>query len=266
VITSPNAFPPVNPHAFEGQTAVVTGAASGMGLATARAFGAAGARLALVDLDPPRLDAVANELRRGGARVLAVACSVADAVAVERAFVDAVAAFGTIDVLFAAAGVPFNRPSLEITPEELRQVVDVNLAGVFLCDQAAARRMVPAGRGVIINVSSMYGTVGGARRAVYCATKAAVANMTRSLAAEWGPLGLRVNALAPGYVRTAGTEALVREGRLDLAAIEQRTPARRLATPEEMARIALFLASPEAAFVNGHVLVADGGWTANAGA
>lgn len=248
-----------------GSVVVVTGGASGIGLATARAFAAEGCRIVLLDLNAERVQVAARELGGGGAEVLAVAGSVTDPAAVEAAFSSAEARFGRIDVLFGSAGISMNRPTLELAYDDWRRAVDVNLNGIFLCTQAAARRMVPRRSGVILNVASMYGVAAAPERAAYCATKAAVVNLTRSLAVEWGPLGLRVNALAPGYVRTDLVEDLVRKGRLDVAAIEERTPARRLATPEEIGTIAVFLASREAAFVNGQAIVADGGWTADAG-
>jgi NAD(P)-dependent dehydrogenase (short-subunit alcohol dehydrogenase family) len=243
---------------------VVTGGGSGIGLATARAFAACGCRIALLDVNPALLEAAATELA-SRTEVATLHASVSDPDAVQRAFASAVARFGAIDVLFGSAGISMNRPTLDLTYEEWRRAIDVNLTGVFLCSQAAARHMVPRGSGVILNVASMYGVVGGANRAAYCASKGAVVNLTRSLAAEWAPLGLRVNALAPGYVRTDLVESLAREGRLDVDAIERRTPAGRLAQPEEIAAIALFLASREATFINGQAIVVDGGWTADVG-
>lgn len=260
---APEAGPRRYPE-LAGRVVVVTGGASGIGLATARAFSGCGCRIALLDADGARLETAARELARD-AEVLPVAASVSDPDAVRGAFEDVAARLGPIDVLFGSAGIAMNRPALELSYEDWRRAVDVNLTGAFLCSQAAARQMVPRRSGVILNVASMYGVVGAPRRAAYCATKAAIVNLTRALSAEWAPLGLRVNAVAPGYVRTPLVEALAREGRLDVGAIERRTPAGRLARADEVAAVALFLASKDAAFVNGQAIVVDGGLTASAG-
>jgi NAD(P)-dependent dehydrogenase (short-subunit alcohol dehydrogenase family) len=138
----------------------------------------------------------------------------------------------------------------------------VNLDGVFFCASDAGRRMRDAGGGCIVNVSSIYGVVAAPNRLSYCASKAAVSMMTRALAIEWAAYGIRVNAVAPGYVRTNLVETLAAEGRIDLAALERRTPQGRLATAEEIADAILYLCEPRASHVTGQVLAVDGGWTA----
>ena len=166
-----------------------------------------------------------------------------------------------VDLLVNNAGVSANKPTLEVSVDEWRRAVDINLTGVFLCAQAAGRRMVPAGSGSIVNLASMYGVVAAPDRAAYCATKGAVVLLTETLAVEWGPSGVRVNALAPGYVETDLVRDLAARGRLDPERLRQRTPLRRLAQPAEMADLAVFLASRQAAYITGHTLVADGGWS-----
>ncbi len=250
---------------LKGKSVLITGGASGIGFAAARAFAVAGAHLTLFDINPDGLARAGKELKSAYANIgVEAACgSTTDETAVERAFVQAEVRFGSVDVLLNNAGVASNMPALELPLSEWRHVVEINLTGVFLCAQAAGRRMTRVGRGVILNTASMYGISAAPHRAAYCATKAAVVSLTKVLAVEWAPLGVRVNALAPGYVGTALVDELARVGRIDVDALKKRTPLGRFAEPDEIAELALFLASDSAAFITGQTVVADGGWTAN---
>ena len=227
---------------------LVTGGARGIGRATAEAFAAHGARIGVLDAAAVP-DAPADWLVRQG--------QVEDGAAVEAAFAAMDMAHGGVDVAFANAGIAQRRPSLDLPETEWRRIVDINLTGVFLTAQAAARRMVAAGGGLILVTGSIYSLVGAAERAGYAATKAAVANLVRSLACEWAPHGVRVNALAPAYI---DTELL---GGLDHARLRARTPLGRLGRAEEVAGAACFLASPAAGYITGTVLSVDGGYIAD---
>jgi NAD(P)-dependent dehydrogenase (short-subunit alcohol dehydrogenase family) len=171
------------------------------------------------------------------------------------------ARFGRIDVLLNNAGISMNRPTIDLSAADWRRAIDINLNGVFYCAQSAARRMLQQGAGVILNTASMYGVVAAPERAAYCASKAAVVMLTKVMAVEWARAGLRVNALAPGYIHTALVDQLTQAGRMDLDALIRRTPAGRLGQPHEIATLALFLASDGASFINGQAIVADGGWS-----
>ncbi len=240
-----------------GRTALVTGAGAGIGRAAAVALARAGAAVAVWDIDATAAERVAGEV--GG---IALAGSVADAEDVARCFGRFDAAHRRLDILVNNAGISGNRPTLEVGAEEWRRAMGVNLDGVFFCAREAGLRMRDAGGGCIVNVSSIYGVVAAPNRLSYCASKAAVSMMTRALAIEWAGYGIRVNAVAPGYVRTSLVETLAAEGRIDLAALERRTPQGRLATAEEIADAILYLCEPRAAHVTGQVLAVDGGWTA----
>jgi NAD(P)-dependent dehydrogenase (short-subunit alcohol dehydrogenase family) len=247
---------------FEGKRALITGGAAGIGLATARALAAKGARLALLDIDAARLDAVAADLRGSGAEVVALAASVAKPDAVRAAFAELDGRWGGLDMLVNNAGVIGKRAALDLTDEAWSCVMRINLDGVFYCAREAGRRMVVQRSGAIVNLGSIYSLVAAPERLAYCASKAAVAAMTKVLAIEWAAHGVRVNAVAPGYVETDLIGAAVRAGELDTAPLARRTPAGRLAQPEEVARAILFLLDPANAYVTGHVLAVDGGWTA----
>ena len=251
-------------ESLAGKVVFVTGGTSGIGLAMAHAFAASGAHLGLLGRNAGRLDATRQALEAAcpGVQVLCFEGAVEDEAAVKRAIAQTHEKWGHLDVLLNNAGISMNCPTLELTGEQWRHAIDVDLNGAFYCAQAAGRIMVAQQSGVIINTTSMYGKVAAPNRAAYCASKAAVAMLTQSLAVEWGAQGVRVNAIAPGYVRTALVDELVASGRLDIDALQRRTPSGRLGTPEEIAALVLFLASDHAAFINGHVMVADGGWSA----
>ncbi len=239
-----------------GTRLLVTGGARGIGRAVAEAYAARGGRICILDRDPVA-DAPPGWICRQG--------SAASGPDLEAAFAAMDLAWGGVDVAHANAGIAANKPSLELTEAEWRAVLDLNLTGVFLTAQAAARRMVPAGAGVILATSSIYGLTAGPNRAAYTATKGAVANLVRSLASEWGPHGVRVNAIAPGYVQTDMLETLVQHGVIDRAALLARTTLGHLGRPADIGAMACFLGSPAAAWINGAIMSVDGGWLANGG-
>jgi NAD(P)-dependent dehydrogenase (short-subunit alcohol dehydrogenase family) len=245
-----------------GKVAVVTGGASGIGLATAQALAQAGADVAIWDLAPAAPDVVAALGRDG--RHSADAIDVADAGSVDAGFAALAARYGRLDVLVNNAGLALRQPAVDLTLEAWNKVVAVNMTGAFLCARGAARAMI-AGQegGAIVNVSSIMGFSGGGLypNISYQTTKGAVVNMTRALAVEWASHGIRVNAVAPTYVRTPFIAPLLAQPEL-VRRIEDMTPLRRLAEPEEVAAAILFLASPGAAMVTGHTLPVDGGFLA----
>ena len=244
-----------------GQVAIVTGAATGIGLAITSALLAQGCQVVMIDLDETALDGSLAKISRPN-DTCAITGSVADPEVIQKACNAAIARWGRLDILINNAGIFANFSSLELTLQDWQRTMDVNLTGVFVCTQAVAKHMVSAEKGVIINLSSIYGTVAAPKRAAYAATKAAVTMLTKVWAIEWAEKGIRVNAVAPGYVGTEGTVELQRQGKIDIAAIAQRTPQGRIGEPEEIAHSVLFLASSAASHITGQVLGVDGGWTA----
>lgn len=247
-----------------GRTAVVTGGSRGLGYAMAEALGREGADLVLVD----QLDAVTDAAERLDAQVagsvIAQRCDVTDADQVGRAFDRASEALGTATILVNAAGIAQNEPALTVTPEQWRRVLDVNVTGTFLPCQAFARRVVSAGgTGSIVNVASMSGLVVNVPQpqAAYNASKAAVSMLTASLAVEWLPMGIRVNAIAPGYFATDMTKAATVEEPEMVAEWMRRTPAGRMGRPEELGALVSYLCGEHSDFVVGQTIVIDGGYT-----
>jgi len=250
------ALPPLDLNPAPNLRVFITGGASGIGRATAEAYAARGARICILDRVDIK-DAPADWLCRKG--------SATSANDTESALAEMDSRWGGVDVAFANAGVAANKPSLDLTEDEWQRVLDVNLTGVFLTCQHAGRRMVAQKSGLIIATSSIYGLTAGANRAAYTATKAAVANLVRTLAIEWGPHNVRVNAVSPGYVETDMMMALIQRGTLNQEKMKSRTPLPRLGKPQDIAAMCAFLASSGASWINGAVIPVDGGWMANGG-
>jgi NAD(P)-dependent dehydrogenase (short-subunit alcohol dehydrogenase family) len=241
---------PLSEFRLDGEVAVVTGGASGIGRVVADALAAVGARVVVFDVAAAGPDACKVD--------------VADDAQVTAAFAEVVGRHGRLDVLFNNAGIAIRRPTTELTLKDWSKVVAVNMTGVFLCAREAARHMLAGARGGrIVNTASIMGVVGGGLypNISYQATKGAVVNMTRALAVEWAGQGIRVNAIAPTWVRTPLTRGITEKPEL-VQRIQQLTPMGRLAEPEELVGAVLFLASRASAMVTGHVLAVDGGFLA----
>jgi NAD(P)-dependent dehydrogenase (short-subunit alcohol dehydrogenase family) len=245
---------------LDGAVALMTGGASGIGRACGELFVQAGARVVLLDRDEQAAQIAANEI---GPDARAGVLDVTNAVAVDDAFSDAVSREGRIDVLVNSAGIAIRRPTLELQLEDWQRVVDVNMTGLFLCARAAGRHMVAQQSGAIVNIASIFGLSGGGLypNLSYQATKGAVVNITRALAIEWVRSGVRVNAVAPTWVRTPFVAGLTEKPEL-MEEIRRVTPMGRLAEAEEVATATLFLASSAASMITGHTLPVDGGFLA----
>jgi gluconate 5-dehydrogenase len=244
-----------------GKRAMVTGSSRGIGFGIAEALAGAGAEIILNGRNVEALGAAAERLASGGARVKAVAFDVTSAESVADGIGHIEAELGPIDILINNAGMQ-HRSSLEDFPaDKFDEVIRTNFTSVFTVGQAVAKRMIPRGRGKIVNICSIFTNVARFSVAPYSASKAAVANLTRGMATDWARHGLNVNAIAPGYVRTELNEALLKNAEFN-AWVERRTPMGRWAEPSELGGAAVFLSSDAASFVNGHILFVDGGFTA----
>jgi NAD(P)-dependent dehydrogenase (short-subunit alcohol dehydrogenase family) len=255
---------PLASFRLDGLVAVLTGGASGIGRATAELFAAVGARVVVADRDGDAARACAQAITDSGGDATAATLDVSDAAAVDRAFEDVADRYGRLDILINNAGTNIRKLALDMALSEWERVVAVNMTGVFLCARAAARHMIAGKRGgAIINTASIMSFSGGGLypNIAYQTTKGALVNMTRGLAVEWAANGIRVNSVAPTWVRTPFIAPVLAQADL-VTQIEALTPLGRIAEPEEVAAAMLFLASPAAAMITGHTLPVDGGFLA----
>ena len=242
-----------------GKIAVITGAARGIGNACAHRFAAEGCKLLLVDVDEKELDEAAERLRQAGAVVDTLALDVSGTENAVRIVDEVVSRHGRIDIMLSNAGIFRGADFLTLSPEEFDRVMQVNVRSVFVCGQAAGRQMVKQGYGTIINMSSITAVLAMPDQAAYAASKAAVNLLTKSMALSLAPYDIRVNAIGPGTIDTEFAGKAVLATDKARATVLSRTPLRRLGKPEEVAAVAVFLASDDASYITGQTIYVDGG-------
>jgi NAD(P)-dependent dehydrogenase (short-subunit alcohol dehydrogenase family) len=248
---------------LNGQVALVTGAARGLGRAIALALADAGADVALGLRDVEADSGVVEAVGAAGRRVLPLQMDVTDLDAARAAIDRAVAELGRLDVLVNNAGGGIDGMALDVTEADFDRVIELNVKSTFFLSQHAARHMIAAGRGGrIVNLSSQAALVALPGEPVYCLAKAAVSHLTRCLAVEWGAYGITVNAVAPTFIATPGTEAALSDPEFRADTLERIAALHRVGEPVEVAAAVLYLASPTASLTTGHTLTVDGGWTA----
>jgi NAD(P)-dependent dehydrogenase (short-subunit alcohol dehydrogenase family) len=254
---------PIQQFRLDGRVAIVTGAARGIGLSISETLAAAGAAVVMADVDAEALDAVTNSLADRGHQARPEILDVTSEAGIDRVLDVVAKSYGRLDILVNNAGIGARARSTELDRQRWDHVLAINLTGAFLCARAAARIMLSAERGAIVNITSIMGLLGNGiySNAAYHASKGAVVNLTRALAVEWASSGLRVNSVAPGYVATPLTEKLLSDTRV-ADAILARTPLGRLVNASDVAAAVLYLVSDAASMVTGQILAVDGGWLA----
>ena len=243
---------------LQDRVAIITGGADGIGKATAELFAAEGAKVAIWDLNTEKGEGLVAKIKAAGGDATFIRVNTADAAIVEKAAAEVIAKYGKIDILLNNAGITRDASMKKMTNDQWQQVIDVNLSGVFYCTRAVSPYMVEKNYGRIISTSSVVALYGNFGQTNYVATKAGVIGMTKTWAREFGRKGITVNAIAPGFIATEMVAAMPEQV---LATMREKVPVGRLGEPVEIARAFLFLASDEAAYINGAVLSVDGGIT-----
>jgi NAD(P)-dependent dehydrogenase (short-subunit alcohol dehydrogenase family) len=242
---------------------LVVGGARGIGGAASEAFAASGHVVVVADLDAQAATGLADRLDPSGQRTLGLAVDVTARESVDAMVAAVTARFGRLDAMVDCAGIIDPHPSADVDDEAWQRLLAVHLDGTFRCARAAYPALVASGGGTIVNIASIAAHVGIPGRLSYTAAKGAIEAMTRTLAVEWAPAGIRVNAVAPGYTSTELVQQAIGSGRLDPAALIARVPLHRLAEPSEIASVILFLSTPASSFITGQSIVVDGGLIIN---
>ncbi|TLU65744.1 2-dehydro-3-deoxy-D-gluconate 5-dehydrogenase KduD [Thalassotalea litorea] len=246
---------------LEGKVAIVTGASRGLGQAMAIALGEAGATVVAVGSKPENVQATADMLSAKGIKHIGLGCDQGDGAQIQKVINDTVAEFGKIDILVNNAGTIKRSPAHEFSDEDWEEVINVNLNGVFRFCREAGKHMLKQGSGKIINIASLLSFSGGITVPAYAASKGGVAQITKALANEWAQSGIQVNAIAPGYFETDNTFNL-RQDQERFDSISARIPAGRWGKPDDLGPATVFLASNASNYMNGHIMLVDGGWMA----
>ncbi|MDI9567402.1 MAG: SDR family NAD(P)-dependent oxidoreductase [Bacillota bacterium] len=251
---------------LQGKVAMITGGGSGIGRAIAKLFAREGAAVAIMELVPERAREVCEEIEAEGGKAIWFAGDVTSSSDIDRVVTGIVDTFGKIDILINNAGImaPASGPKasiFECSEEDWKKMIDVNLNSVFLVSKRVFPEMVKNGKGKVVNMSSMYGIVSNYNRIGYSTTKGAIVNMTRSMALDGIKKNIYVNAIAPGYVNSPRVQERLKDPKWYEELIERSTPIGRVCEPEEIAKVALFLASDDSDYIIGQTILVDGGWT-----